>query len=77
MAFKNILLFFVLLKFMISQNNRTFYRCGADDNKINPIPVKYVIPKGEKDRRLAGEIFGDFHIYLDLINIKKDIKNLI
>ena len=56
--------------------NQTFYRCGVDDDKTIPLPAKNFV-KIDKDKRKldnSDDNFKDFHIYLDLINIKKDIK---
>ena len=51
------------------------YRCGVDDTPINPIPIKNVIPMKNDDRKLNDDDeFKDFNIYLDLINIKRDIE---
>ena len=74
MEIKIILLFFCIQQIINSKENQTFFRCGADDKKIVPKPATYVFPKVKEKRKLNNEEFKDFHIYLDLINIKKDIK---
>ena len=68
-------LLFLLCTLGIKSNPKEhyFYRCGIDDIKIKPISVRQVIPKDEDKRRLNNEEFKDFHIYLDIINIKNDL----
>ena len=56
-----------------NQENPILYRCGVDDYNIKPIPLTYSLPKDEDRRKLNLVEFKDFHIYLDLINIKNDI----
>ena len=64
-----------IFKVINCQENHVFYRCGVDDQNIKPIPIKSIIPIQDDDRRLDDEDeFKDFNIYLDLINIKKDIE---
>ena len=42
---------------------------------IKPIPIKGIAPDKDDNRRLDNEDeYKDFNIYLDLINIKNDIK---
>ena len=73
---KIFLLISIFFQLIISQENNFFYRCGADDNNIAPIPAKNYVKIDNQDRRLNDneEQFKDFNIYLDLINIKNDIK---
>ena len=49
------------------------YRCGVDDEKIIPLPSKHFIPIKKDKRKLNDDDFKEFNIFLDLINIKKDI----
>ena len=56
------------------------YRCGADDDYVPSLPAT-IIDKIDKNdptykRRIESEEeeFKDFNIYLDLVNIKNDIK---
>ena len=71
----------VLILYIFQMNNceekKYLYRCGVDDKDITPLPATNFIPidKGKKDRRLNDVEYKDFHIYLDLLNIKKDIIN--
>ena len=73
-AIRVLLLFIYALQMMNSQKRQTFYRCGINEKKIIPIPAEHVIHMDKDYRRLNNEEFKDFHIYLDLINIKNDIK---
>ena len=61
------------LQLIYCSKNQEFYRCGADDKRIAPILAKNAYPIDESKRKLNGEEFKDFNIYLDLINIKKGI----
>ena len=71
----------LLILYIFQMNNceekKYLYRCGVDDKDITPLPATNFIPidKGKKDRRLNDVEYKDFHIYLDLLNIKKDIIN--
>ena len=66
---------FYLLRVILSQkNNNIFFRCGYDDNKANPLPAENYVQVNKDKRKLNDDEFKDFHIYLDLINIKKDIE---
>ena len=71
-ASKMLLLLIFVFQLINCEEKQVFYRCGVNDEHIKPIsinPVKY------DDRRLDNEEeFKDFNIYLDLINIKNDIK---
>ena len=74
------LLFIITITFQKIKNeenqNKTFYRCGVDDDKTIPLPAKNFV-KIDKDKRKldnSDDNFKDFHIYLDLINIKKGIQ---
>ena len=70
------LLFFGILDV---QSKDLLYRCGVDDEKMQIKPAtNYVeIDKNHPSykRRMETEEFKDFHIYLDLVNIKNDIKS--
>ena len=64
--------FFQIIK--ISKQNQTFFKCGANDEKIAPIIATNYIEIDEDKRKLDDDNnFKNFHIYLDLVNIKQDI----
>ena len=65
------LLLFSLFQILNSQDNQIFYRCGVDDDNFEPLPATNFVPIVEDKRKLNDDEFKDFHIYLDLINIKK------
>ena len=67
------LLIIYLIKIILLQDKQVLYRCNVDDNYITPKPAKNFIPIPKDKRRLNDGDFGDFHIYLDIINIKNDI----
>ena len=67
-----ILLTLLIFQIINCKENREFYRCGVDDEEIIPLPATDIV-KEKDNRRLDDGDFGDFNIYLDLINIKKDI----
>ena len=71
---KLFLLLFSLFQILNSQDNQIFYRCGVDDDNFEPLPATNFVPIEEDKRKLNDDEFKDFHIYLDLINIKNDIK---
>ena len=71
---KLFLLLFSLFQILNSQDNQIFYRCGVDDDNFQPLPATNFVPIEEDKRKLNDDEFKDFHIYLDLINIKNDIK---
>ena len=73
-AAKLFLLLFYLFQALNSQDNQIFYRCGVDDDNFEPLPATNFVPIEEDKRKLNDDEFKDFHIYLDLINIKNDIK---
>ena len=76
MKIKNFIPFLIyIFRFISCKNNQTFFRCGVDDHKIASIPAKNYAPINNKKRKLNNEEFKDFKIYLDLINIKKGIKD--
>ena len=62
--------------FQVTNTNQKqiLYRCGFNDEKVIPKPINNYIPIKEDKRKLNGDNFKDFNIYLDLINIKNDIK---
>ena len=70
-----LLLFFGIINI---QCQKSLYRCGVDDKKIKILPAKNYVKITENHpayrRRMDSQDFGDFHIYLDLVNIKNDIK---
>ena len=69
------LLFFGLVEV---KPKKLLYRCGVDDEKMEIKPATNYVEIDENHpsykRRMNAEEFKDFHIYLDLINIKNDIK---
>ena len=69
-----VLSLFQIIHCQETEEKKYFYRCGADDNDIKPIPLTNTVPVKEDKRRLNAGEFKDFKIYLDLINIKNDIK---
>ena len=70
-----LLLLIFIFQIINCSKKEIFYRCGVDDTPINPIPIKNVIPMENDDRKLNDDNeFKDFNIYLDLINIKRDIQ---
>ena len=70
-----ILLSFVINSQIVNNNeNKKLYRCNIDDNYINPLPAPHYIKIENKNNLLANKDFKDFHIYLDLLNIKNGIK---
>ena len=76
MKTNNFISFLIIYIFQLiyCQNNKILYRCGADDDKTKPLPMTNFIKIKNDKRNLNGGEFKDFHIYLDLINIKNDIK---
>ena len=74
-ALKIIFLIVLIFKVTNCEEKQVFYRCGVDDQKIKPIPIENVVHIKDDDRRLDDtDEFKNFNIYLDLINIKKDIE---
>ena len=68
-------LFYIFRFILCKINTNTFFRCGFDDNKATPLPAKNYVLVNEDKRKLDDiDEFKDFHIYLDLVNIKKDIE---
>ena len=67
----------ILLLFFELNSQDIIYRCGVNDEKIPVIPANNFVTIDQNHpaykRRLNGEEFKDFHIYLDLVNIKNDI----
>ena len=76
MKTNNFISFLIIYIFQLiyCQNNKILYRCGADDDKTKPLPMTNFIKIKKDKRNLNDGEFKDFHIYLDLINIKNDIK---
>ena len=72
----SILLFLFLGIFQVQ--SKQLYRCGVDDEKFeikratNYVKINKNHPAYK--RRMDSDDFKDFHIYLDLVNIKNDIK---
>ena len=72
----SIFLFFLLRIFQVQ--SKQLYRCGVDDEKFeikratNYVKINKSHPAYK--RRMDSDDFKDFHIYLDLVNIKNDIK---
>ena len=62
-----------IFQVILSNENQTLYRCGVDDEKIIPLPSKNFIPIKKDKRKLNDDNFKEFNIFLDSINIKKDI----
>jgi len=72
---KILLLIIFVFQVINCEEKQVFYRCGVNDEHIKPIPIKNIVPVKDDDRRLdTVDEFKDFNIYLDLINIKNDIK---
>ena len=72
---KILLLIIFVFQLISCEENQVFYRCGVNDMHIKPIPIKGIAPDKDDNRRLDNEDeYKDFNIYLDLINIKNDIK---
>ena len=71
-----LLLVVIVLLFpkMNCKEKKFFYRCGADYIKQTLFPVKNNVTINEEKRKLSDDKFKDLNIYLDLVNIKKDIK---
>ena len=71
-------LLFLFFGIINIQCKKSLYRCGVDDKKIKILPAKNYVKITENHpayrRRMNSQDFGDFHIYLDLVNIKNDIK---
>ena len=55
-----------------TKENQMLYRCGVDDNEVVSLPIDFISPERDDKRKLTDE-FGDFHIYLDLENIKNSL----
>ena len=71
---KIVLLVLFIFHMIKAQERKEFYRCGVDDELFKPKPASNFVPIESDKRRLDDGEFKDFNIYLDLINIKKDIK---
>ena len=68
-----------LIKSNTSSERQKFYRCGFDDEKIKPLILKGLKPINKtnnlRKRKLDSDGFHDFHIYLDVKNIERDIRS--
>ena len=77
-SFVNIILQLFLIKNCFSLERPKFYRCGFDDEKVEPITLKGYKPVNKSSnaykRRLDPDGFKDFNIYLDVKNVENDIK---
>ena len=67
----------LFLDLVLIHSHEVIYKCGVYDEKVPVIPAKNFV-KIDKNhpaykRRLSDGEFKDFHIYLDLVNIKNDI----
>ena len=71
-----IIFLILILSFQTTNNQekRFFFRCGADDKNQTVFPATKYITIDKNKRYLNDGDFKDFHIYLDLINIKNDVK---
>ena len=69
-----IFLIIFIFQIIICQSQKILYRCGVDDKNQTAFPATNYRPMEKEKRDLNGEEFKDFNIYLDLINIKNDIK---
>ena len=68
------LLFNFIFQMHQTKENMTFFRCGVDDHYKAPLSANHIIKNEDDNRRLNDGEFKDFHIYLDLINIKNGIR---
>ena len=70
---ESILILFSLSIFQLCncKEKQFLYRCGTDDEDIKPLPAANFIPINKDNRKLDNEEFKDFHIHLDLLNIKR------
>ena len=71
------IIFLILIYFLQkinNQENHYFFRCGVDDKNQTMLPVPNYYPINGEKRKLNDGDFKDFNIYLDLLNIKYDIK---
>ena len=77
-ALKTLLLLLFFLEIIQVHSKNIRYRCGVDDEKIPVLPAEHYNEIDQNHpaykRRLYSGEFKDFHIYLDLVNIKKDIE---
>ena len=78
LLFLNIIIQIFLIKNCFSLERPKFYRCGFDDEKVEPIILKGYNPVNKTSnlykRRLDSDGFKDFNIYLDVKNVENDIK---
>ncbi len=78
LLFLNIIIQIFLIKNCFSLERPKFYRCGFDDEKVEPIILKGYKPVNKTSnlykRRLDSDGFKDFNIYLDVKNVENDIK---
>ena len=74
-GFKLLVLLLWIHEFQIAntEENHFLYRCGVDDIEKVSIPIKLISHKGDDKRKLNNGQFGDFHIYLDLEDIKNTL----
>ena len=74
----NILIFLFLLINSTLEKDKIIYKCGKNDFKIKPQPLKSSIFLDHNNtvykRRLDSNGFKDFNIYFDYTNIKEEIK---
>ena len=63
-----------IFQIIICQSKKIFYRCGVDDKNQTIFPATNYRSIEKDKRHLNGEEFKYFKIYLDLVNIKNDIK---
>ena len=68
------LLFNFIFQMHQTKENMAFFRCGVDDHYKAPLSATHIIKNEDDNRRLNDGEFKDFHIYLDLINIKNGIR---
>ena len=67
----------MLLEIIFIKSQAPFFRCGVDDDHIPVIPAKNYVEIDQNHpaykRKLDGDEYKDFHIYLDLANIESEI----
>ena len=72
-----LLVIFAIINNSNSKEKNYFYKCGVYDENIAPIKA-VGIPRNEDDlsfnRRLDSDGFKDLKIYIDLENLKSEIK---
>ena len=74
-----ILIYFEIFSIVICENigrkEKIKFKCNADKIESKPIPAKNFLPKPKnlkEKRKLDGDGFKDFNIYLDLLNFEEE-----